>query len=309
MKVLITGISGRLGRHIARALLQSNHQVVGIDMRPWLGAPKEVEVYEADLRKRPAENVFRSEKPDAVVHMATISHLHAPEAERHRMSLGGTKAAIDYCARYNVKQAVFVGRHTYYGATADSPLYHAEDEPPMAADNFPELADLVAADLFAGSALWRYPELNTAVLRMCYTLGASQHGTLAEFLRGPKVPTVLGFDPLFQFMHEEDAARAIVSALESNLRGVYNVAGPDPLPLSKIIQETGREQVPIVEPVFPIALGKFGLPWLPRGAINHVKYPIVIDTTAFREACGFEHQFDEYDTMQSFYEPEFISPR
>ena len=37
----------------------------------------------------------------------------------------------------------------------------------------------VAADLFAGSALWRYPDMTTTVLRMCYTLGpAVQHGEL-----------------------------------------------------------------------------------------------------------------------------------
>lgn len=307
MKVLITGISGRLGRVIADLLLQGGHTVIGIDHRPWLGAPPGVHVHEVDLRKRPAEDVFRSERPDALVHMGTVSHLHLAEPEHHRMSLGGTKAAIDYCYRYEVRRAVFVGRHTYYGATPDSPLYHTEDEPPMAAENFPELADLIAADLFAGSALWRYPKLHTAVLRLCYTLGPSQHGTLADFLRGPKVPTVLGFDPLFQFMHEVDAAQSVIAALEAGLRGVFNVAGPTPLPLSKIIQETGREQVAIPEPVYSLAVGRFGLPWLPKGAINHIKYPIVIDTRAFKEACGFVHKYDEYDALQSFCEPEFVA--
>jgi UDP-glucose 4-epimerase len=235
--------------------------------------------------------------------MATISHLHLPEVEQHRMSLGGTKAAIDYCDRYGVARAVFVGRHTYYGATADSPLYHAEDEPPMAAEGFPELADLVAADLFAGSALWRYPKLSTAVLRLCYTLGPSRHGTLADYLRGPKVPTVLGFDPLFQFIHELDAARAVALALAHELRGVFNVAGPNPLPLTALIDETAREHVPLPEPLMPWMLGKFGLPWLPKGAISHLKYPVVIDPEAFRQQTGFVHEFDEYDTLQAFCEP------
>jgi UDP-glucose 4-epimerase len=302
MKVLITGISGRLGRGIAQELVATGHQVIGIDRRPWEDAPKGVEIFEVDLRKRPAEEVFRVQQPDAVVHMATMTHLHVPDREHHRMSLGGTKAAMDYCDHYGVKQAVFVGRHTYYGATVDSPLYHTEDEPPMAADNFPELADLVAADLFAGSALWRSPRLKTAVLRLCYTLGPSQHGTLADYLRGPKVPTILGFDPLFQFMHEVDAARAICAALSQQLRGVFNVSGPTPLPLSTIIEETGRERVAIPESAFPLLVGKFGLPWLPRGAMSHLKYPIVMDTSAFRAHSGFEHRYDEYDTMQAFCE-------
>ena len=94
---------------------------------------------------------------------------------------------------------------------------------------FPELADLVAADLYAGSALWRYPALDTCVLRMCYTLGASVSGTLATFLKAQRVPMVLGFDPLYQFMHERDVVAAIQLTLEKRIRGVFNVAGPSPV--------------------------------------------------------------------------------
>ncbi|HEX2734344.1 MAG TPA: NAD-dependent epimerase/dehydratase family protein [Polyangiaceae bacterium] len=300
MRVLVTGISGRLGRAIAEQLCAQGHEVLGIDKRPWLDAPPGVEVVATDLRKREAEDVFRTWRPEALVHMATVTHLHSADSERHRLSLGGTKAAIEHCDRYGVGCAVFVGRHTYYGATPESPLYHSEDEPPMTGEDFPELADLVAADLYAGSALWRYPAIDTAVLRLCYTLGPTHHGTLAEFLRGPKVPTVLGFDPLFQFMHESDAVRAVILALTRRLRGVFNVAGPAPLPISTLIQETGREQVAIPESMLPLLLGKFGLPKLPRGAINHLKYPIVIDTAPFREKAGFAHEFDEYDTLQAF---------
>jgi UDP-glucose 4-epimerase len=305
MKVLVTGIAGRLGSIIARQLLLAEHEVFGIDMRPWLDAPAGVEVINADLRKRTAEEVFRLRAPDAVVHMATMAHLHASPGDVHRISLGGTKAAIDYCDRYGIKQAVFVGRHTYYGASADTPLYHTEDEPPMASDEFPELADLVAADLFAGSALWRYPNFKTCILRLCYTLGPSRHGTLGDYLRGPKVLSVLGFDPLFQFMHEADAARAVLFALQGGLRGVFNVAGPSPLPLSTIIEETGRERVAIPEPLFSFMSGKFGLPRLPGGAKNHLKYPIVIDASAFRKASGFVHEFDEYDTLRDFCAADF----
>ena len=48
------------------------------------------------------------------------------------------------------------GKGRYYGAAPDAPLYHGEDEPPMALAVFPELADLVAADLYAATALWRF---------------------------------------------------------------------------------------------------------------------------------------------------------
>jgi UDP-glucose 4-epimerase len=301
MKVLVTGAAGRLGRLIAARLAAAGHEVFGVDDRTAEGpAPEGVTMFQADLRKRTAEDVFRAHRPEVMIHLATVSHLHPTESRQQRMGLAATKAAVDYCDHYGVGQAIFVGRHTYYGASSDAPLYHAEDDPPVASEEFPELADLVAADLFAGSTLWRYPKIQTAVIRLCYTLGPSQHGTLAEFLRGPKVPTVMGFDPLFQFMHEADAARAVQAALDARLRGVFNVAGPGPLPLSTIIAETGREGLPIPEPLFRFMNGKFGLPKLPKGSVNHLKFPIVIDASAFRQHTQFEPEFDEYDAMAAF---------
>ncbi len=226
MKILITGISGTLARGVAYRLVRRGYEVVGIDRRPWPDVPEGVEMHQADIRKRPAEDVFRISRPDALIHMATVTHFTTSTEERYRINLGGTRKLFEYCHEYGVKQAVFVGRHTVYGATPDSPLYHTEDEPPLAGAAFKELADLVAADLYAGSALWRWPELNTAVLRLCYFLGPSRGGTLAGFLSKSRVPMVLGFDPLYQLMHEWDAEEAITLAVEKQLRGVFNVAGP-----------------------------------------------------------------------------------
>jgi UDP-glucose 4-epimerase len=302
MNVVVTGASGKLGRLVVQHLVGRGHGVIGIDRRPWPDPPKGVEVHQADIRKRPAEDIFRTRRPDAVVHMATVTHITHQSPERYRINLGGTRAIVDYAHEYGAQSMVFVGRHTYYGAAPDSPLYHSEDEPPLSVHTFPELADLVASDLYAGSALWRFPEVDTAVLRVCYTLGPLAHGTLAAFLRSPRVPTVLGFDPLFQILHEYDVASAIVLALESKLRGVYNVAGPQPLPLSVVIDETGRTRVPVPEPILNLMLGRFGLPRLPRGAVDHLKYPIVIDSTRFREATGFRPQYDENETLHAFRE-------
>jgi UDP-glucose 4-epimerase len=232
--------------------------------------------------------------------MATVTHLTTRSEDRYRINLHGTRAVFDHCRAYGTKAAIFVGRHTYYGASSDTPLYHREDDPPMAVTTFPELADLVAADLYAGMALWRIPELTTAVLRICYTLGPARVGTLAGFLRGPRVPMVMGYDPLFQFMHELDAAAAICAALDARLRGVYNIAGPPPVPLSLLVRQTGCRPVPVPEAIFRFALGRFGMPRLPPGAVQHVKYPVVIDSAAFREATGFKQRFDEDATMAAF---------
>lgn len=300
MRVLITGISGAIGRKVAALLLERGHSVVGIDRRPWVDAPRGIELVNVDVRKRATEDVFRTRKPEAVIHLATITHFQASMDERYRVNLGGTRSVFDHCHKHGVKEAVFVGRHTFYGAAADAPLYHVESDPPLAVSTFPELADLVAADLYAASALWRWPDMATTVLRTVYTLGPSLTGTLATYLRPRRIPTVLGFDPLFQYMHEDDCARAIAGVVGRSLTGVYNVAGPQPVPLSSLLQLAGRSNVRVPEPVFLGLLGRFGFPDLPPGAVNHIKFPVVVDDTAFRKASGFQHQFDERQAVGSF---------
>ncbi len=300
MKVVITGVSGYVARRVAEVLVRDGHQVFGIDHRPWPDAPAGVEMHRVDVRKRPAEDIFRTHSPDAVIHMATVTYVSASREKRYRLNLGGTRAVWNYCDRYGVEQAIFVGRHTVYGAAPDAPLYRGEDEPLLAGSTFPNLADLVAADLYAGNAIWRLPKVRTAVLRIVYSLGPSRRGTLANFLRGPRVPLVMGFDPLFQFLHEHDTADAIAAALYSKLRGVYNVTGPQPVPLSLLAKVSGRTPVPIPEPLFASFLGRFGFSRLPKASINHVKYPVVLDGGPFAAETGFKPMFDEVQTMDAY---------
>jgi UDP-glucose 4-epimerase len=298
VRVLIPGAAGAIARKVALRLKDEGADVVGIDRRPWPDAP--IEFHEVDVRKRGAEDIFRKTRPQAVVHMATVTSLAVPGEERYQINLGGTRAVFEYARAYGVEHCVFVGRHTFYGAGPDSPLFHGEDDPPLELNHFPELADLVAADLFAATALWRFPELATTVLRLCYTLGPTGHGTLASFLRGKRVPTVMGYDPLFQFLHEDDVVRAIILTLSKRPRGVFNVAGPQPLPLSRVAHEAGRSVLPVPEFIMSGLLGRFGLPNLPAGALSHLKYPVVVDARHFRTATGFEHAFDEMMTIKAF---------
>lgn len=309
MKVLVLGISGALARQVALELHARGHTVSGIDRRPWFDAPKDVEVHRVDLRKRAAEDVFRKVKPDAVVHMATVTSLMVKGEERHRINVDGTRTALEYAHAQGVKSFVFAGRHTFYGATPDSPLYHTEEEPPQGLNAFPELADLVAADLLAGAALWRYPQMNTAVLRMVYTLGPSRVGTLATFIRGRRVPMVLGYDPLFQFMSDEDAASAVATTVEKKLKGVFNVAGPAPVPLSVIVKQAGKTAVPLPEGLLSRLLGHFGLPSMPVGALQHIKFPVVVDGTQFAKASGFVPRYDEVEVLRRYRALEASSPR
>jgi UDP-glucose 4-epimerase len=300
VRVMITGVSSPIAQRLARELVGRGHAILGVDRRAWVDAPAGVEMHAVDIRKRAAEDLFRKWHPQAVVHMATVTHLVAASEERYRINLGGTRAVFEHASAYGVEHVVFVGRHTYYGAGADHGLYHHEDDPPMAVSTFPELADLVAADLYACQSLWRFPQLTTTVLRFAYSLGPTGHGTLASFLKGRYVPMVAGFDPLFQFMHEDDVVGALCASLEPRLRGVFNVAGPPPLPLSVLVREAGRRAIPLPEGAFQFMRGRLGLPRLPPGAVQHVKFPVVIDDGPFRKATGWSPSRDELDCISAF---------
>lgn len=300
MKVLIVGVGGALARLVALKLREAGHSVIGLDRRPWWDAPRDVQLHQVDIRKRAAEDVFRRERPECVVHMATVNALSASGEERARINIAGTRAVFDHSVAHGVKHVVVVGRHTYYGASADSPLYHVENEPPHGIGNFPELADLVAADLYGANMLWREPSITTTVLRLVYTLGPSKTGTLSSFLRGKRVPMVFGYDPLFQFLEEDDAARGITLAVEKRPRGIFNVCGPAPIPLGTIARETGRTVIPIPESILVRLLGRFGFPNLPKGALEHIKYPIVVDGAAYRAATGFTHTTNEVEALKRY---------
>ena len=122
MKVLVPGASGLLAREVIRDFVAGGHEVVGIDSRPWPDAPREVKIHVLDVRKRAAEEVFRRWRPDAVVHMATVTHLREKTEERYRINFGGTRAVFEHASAHGVRLVVFVGRHTFYGAAPDCPF-------------------------------------------------------------------------------------------------------------------------------------------------------------------------------------------
>jgi UDP-glucose 4-epimerase len=53
-------------------------------------------------------------------------------------------------------------------------------------------------------------------------------------------------------------------------------------------------------------LGRAGFPRLSPGALDHLRYPIVVDASAFKEATGFQYQYDEGRILRTFQE---ASPR
>jgi UDP-glucose 4-epimerase len=300
-KVLITGIAGGQGRLLARRLMES-YEVCGVDRVDWEGRPRGVRVHVLDIRKKKFEDVVRSELPNAIVHMGFIRHFRASERARHDVNVRGTKRLLDHCVNHGVQTLIVVSSSYVYGAFAENPFYMDEDSPLSASRSYPEIRDLVEVDTLASTFLWRYPLIRTCVLRPVNVLGKSVHSMVGQYLRELRIPTLLGFDPMMQFLHEHDLSEAIALTLERELQGVFNVAGPGAVPLHVAIRETGGRALPIPEFIAKRVFDRL-FRWraisYPPGALDYLKYPVTVSDARFVEATGFEPLFSLEEIFES----------
>jgi len=99
--VLITGIAGGQGRLIARRIGGGRCRIIGVDRTPWEGHPSDVRMHVLDIRKRKFEDVFRTERPDAVVHHAFVRHFRGDPLPQNRFPthISNSGACSQYRAR------------------------------------------------------------------------------------------------------------------------------------------------------------------------------------------------------------------
>ncbi len=299
--LLITGISGGQGRLLA-SRVSDDYDVVGVDRAPWEEHPKNLRIYQVDVLKKKFEDVFRHERPKAVVHLGLIRHFRSGPEERHEVNVLGTRRLLAFCAKYEVKQLVVVSSSYVYGALPENPYFLDEDAPLNSSRTYPEMRDLVEMDTLTTAHLWQHPEMATALLRPVNTIGTHVHSAIVKYLKLGYVPTILGFNPMTQFIHEEDVTEAIALALQKKLRGVFNVTGPGEVPIKVAIEESGGTAVPLPEIVARSLFGqlfRLGLFHTPTGAIDFIKYPCTVAGKRFVKATGFKPLFNLEETFAS----------
>src|SRR5690606_5835663 len=110
------------------------------------------------------------------------------------------------------------------------------------------IADKVEAE----QQVWRYrertPGFKATVLRFAPILGPNLENPMSRYLSRTVAPVVLGYDPLMQFLHEEDAIEATMLAVLQESDGPLNIAGRGVLPLTNAIRLTGGIPLPVPHP-------------------------------------------------------------
>lgn len=304
--VVTIGAASNLGRLVVQAL-HRNRPVVAVDIRPIHGLPKDVEHLRTDIRRRAFEDVFRTRSVQAIVHLGLVRNPRSDHAA-YRFNVVGTQRLLDLAARYRVRAFVMRSTATIYGPDPDNSYFLNEEAPLLGAEYHPEVRDLVAVDNIVQSFFYRHPEIRTVMLRPVHIVGPRTRNSSSNYLRLERPWVLAGFDPMIQLIHEEDVVRALILALERDVRGVYNIVGPGIAPLSRILRVLERR--PRVIPSF-VARRLLNSAWrvhataFPPPELRHVQFNCIVAGDAAQKDMGFEPRYSLIETIRAIDEPAF----
>ncbi len=302
MRILLTGIAGRLGRRAAHRL-RRHHQVIGIDPRPCPALPTDVIHHRVDIRRRPAEDVFRQGEIDAVVHLGVVHNFRIPAERLYARNVIGTETLLKYVSKYGIKKLVLLSSGDAYGPMPTNSHFIDEDAPLMGSQHFPEIRTLVAVDRTVQSFFWRHPDIETVILRPVHIVGPNVRNAPSKYFRLRVIPTILGFDPMVQLIHEDDLLRLVEAALQPGVRGVFNLSSTEPVPLSRILKILAKPTLPVPHPLFRLFLEKawkYRLTSFPAPELDHIRYNTVLDTTRAREVLKADPERTLYEILEPF---------
>jgi nucleoside-diphosphate-sugar epimerase len=253
MKVLIAGATGALGVPLVRALIASGHQVLGITRTPGkssllttLGAQPIV----ADVMDR--ENLLRAvsgQRADAVVHALTALPKNGPMRHRDMYQTDalrdvGTTHLLAAAREVGARKIVVESHAIGYGFGNWGDMLLTEEQPfaPLGRGSALEqhLAGLRSMEqqIFeATSAGW----IEGVSLRYGSFYGPESTAPLIGLLRRRSLPLPSGGQTFMSWIYLEDAAAAIVAALEHARAGqAYNIVDNEPVRWHDFMTELAR---------------------------------------------------------------------
>jgi UDP-glucose 4-epimerase len=273
--------------------LHRTDDLVSIDSRDFDHRPADVAHFKFDLRHKDCRDLFRRGRIQAVVHLGPYHAGVSEHGESFAQAVENFARLLEYCDHYQIKKLVLLSSADLYGARARNPQYMTEEAPLLAA----ELSSLRDVDMMAQSFFWKRPDIETVILRPVHIAGGI-NSAMTRYLRLSPVPRLMGYDPLMQLVHEEDVVQAIRLALGPGHRGVFNLAGPSPVPLSRILKRLGRASLPvphIVARPMLSQLHRIGRVDLIPSYVDYIRYVCMVDDARARKILGYkpERNLDE----------------
>ena len=195
------------------------------------------EFVRADQNYSILNRIVKATQVDTILHTFMVTNsATVPNRALHEINVIGTMnlLAAAGAAGSSVRHIVVKSSTLVYGSSARDPTTFHEDTPRSGpAKNSIERA-LIEAEGLVRDFSEDNPATLVTVLRFANVLGTHLTTPISRNLSRPLCPSIFGFDPLLQFVEEDDVVRALLHVTRGGIPGLYNVAGDGRLPWSEV---------------------------------------------------------------------------
>lgn len=301
--VAVTGAATPVGDHITRALLARSAAspdvagiaaVVGLDQER--GAADGVLWRLGDLDSPELARSLRG--VDALIHVAASTDLavdlRASARTRRELATRRIQTVVISAAAAGVAHLVVVTSAMAYGASPANPVPLPEDAPLAADPDEGQVGDLLAVEQVLHAAAEVHPGLAVTVVRPAALVGSDIDTVITRHFEAPRLLTVKGGCPAWQFCHVDDLATALVSTVELGLGPVVTVASQGWMTQSEVEAVSGMRPVELSE---SMALGiaqrlhRVGILPFPATDLVYAVYPWAV-SCATLTAAGWQPEYD-----------------
>lgn len=306
--VAVTGAAGYVGSRLIRELAEEAGlaKVLAIDTKPLRRPVHNIKASRLDV-SQPLDGLLHDERIDTVVHLAFSYPMLTDQRDAitdQLTNLETLQTILDSCRRARVSNFVYLSSHTVYGPHRESPVPITEDEPLQPLGDFPYALHKARSEELIARFASDTPQVGVTVLRACVVLGPTSGNRAASALFKPMLLGVWREDPPWQFIHEDDLAAVLALAVVQPQPGTYNVAGYGVVPYSEVARTTGAKLLKLNPSLAYTATHlswKFGIQKeAPAGALDFVRYPMVMSTGRLRRETGFRPRYSSREALMEY---------
>ena len=302
-RVLITGLSTYWGGRLAQALESDPNieAIVGVDNEEPSVELERTEYVKVGTQHALLRRVVDAAEIDTVVDTRLVvdSSTTTPR-KAHENNVIGTMNILAACTGDgSVRKFIFKSSTHFYGSEQDDPAFFDERMGRPHAPRTPIERDILEAEASVTEFADRHPDVSVTLLRFANVLGPDVPTSHIDLFSLPAVPMILGFDPRYQFVHEDDVVHSLEHVVQHRLPGVYNVAADGVLALSEVAGLLGKPYVPILPPWgTSLAAGvarRLGVA-IPAEMLNQLRFGRGVDNRRLK-AAGFEYGYTSREAV------------
>lgn len=240
--VLMTGAHNFLGKLVLRKLRAEKRvsKILLAGGGPVVRAAR-VKNLKEDLAHDKLADVIRKEKVDTLIHLGLAGR--GKKEKRFERNVMGTINLLGAAAEAGIRQVIIRSNYTYYGAWYKHPNFIPETKRPRKGVSKQTVRDVGDVERYATEFSRYAGETTVTQLRFSPVVGPTADGAFMQYLRLASCPVILGFDPMIQLLHEEDAAEAVLATMRKPYNGPVNIAPTGVVPLLKILRFLGKDTI------------------------------------------------------------------